>query len=73
MSKRKLFGIVFISVFTLVTIWPKDIHPKLYLISLFIHDEESYQKAEVYCSKYKQIYKRDYCRSYITEKYIGKK
>ena len=73
MSKRKLFGVVFISVFTLMLIWPREIHPKLYFISLFIQDEIGYRKAQNYCSHYKQMNQRNYCREYITEKYIGKK
>ena len=49
------------------------LYPRIYLHGLFIQDENSYVKAQKFCSTYKYSIDRDFCRSYITEKYIGQK
>jgi hypothetical protein len=68
----KFFIIFFIIFFILCNI-PKC-YPRIYLIGLTLNSEESYIKAEKFCSKYKFSLDRDFCRSYITERYNnGKK
>lgn len=68
MGKQKFLVILFI-IFVLYGLWPRDIHPKVYFINMFIHDQESYQQAQVLCGKYKKITDKNYCRAYITKNY----
>ena len=69
---RKPICAIIIIIFCLVIVCPRDIHPKLFLISLFIRNQEAYEWAENYCSKYGKIDTQNYCRSYITDKYKQK-
>lgn len=50
----------------------QHMYPRIYFYGFFVNDEESYIKAQKECSKYKCELDRDYCRMYITERYLGK-
>ena len=69
---RKPICAIIITIFCLVVVCPRDIHPKLFLISLFIRNQDTYEWAEKYCGRYKQTDMKNYCRCYITTRYKQK-